>query len=344
MAAATTKPKVGDTLKIPLKALNLKGANYRTTSAADKEAIQELAESMAKLGQLHPISVTCEAGQFFMAAGYRRVAAAQVLKMRTIEAKVVRSDLADLVRLAENMDREDPSSFATCRYLWELHTGKRGRRYSTAELAEATGRSSKYVANLVRFYKVLPEDVRTLWEEDQQGRFSFRVLSELAVAAQTLTDDELRAKVARLLGAAPGKQDGPARGGDDGEDSGGAEGGKGPRSGSKGKKGKAPRRLGRGTALKLVQRLAYGGDRLAQDDRAQAVYLVLSAVAGDVPPSEVATLVDQLLAELGVVEAPAAKTEPKAVPAVPPPFAEAELQKNIFGGWDPAQAPAAARG
>jgi ParB/RepB/Spo0J family partition protein len=152
--------EVGETFAAPMEALELElEANVR---AVDRGGLREVAESMARVGQLAPILVYWTGERFRVAAGYRRALAMATHREQfgfvAILARRIDAEAADLVRLVENFERENPSTFETCRYLYELQRGLNGRRKTPAsEIAEAIGRSTHYVQNLIRFYRVLPE-------------------------------------------------------------------------------------------------------------------------------------------------------------------------------------------
>jgi hypothetical protein len=69
-------------------------------------------------------------------------------------------------RCRENLERENPTSFETCKYVYELATGTGGRAHVPKEdIAAAIGRSSSYVRTMVRFFIGLPADLKALWKE-----------------------------------------------------------------------------------------------------------------------------------------------------------------------------------
>lgn len=168
------------------------GANYRHEN--DDPEIAELAESINALGLLQPILVYWTGERFAVAAGFRRITAMRAYRKRykftKVDCKVIPPEMADLARLAENYDRKNPTTFETCRYVYELHVGKRGRRRSLAELADAVGCSSKHVGNLVRFYRSAPEEVRQAWAADRDKVFSFRALNEASKRARAGEDPQ----------------------------------------------------------------------------------------------------------------------------------------------------------
>ena len=272
--------EVGETFAVPLEALELElEANVR---AVDRGGLTELAESMARVGQLAPILVYWTGECFRVAAGYRRALAMATHREQfgfvAILARRIDAEAADLVRLVENFERENPSTFETCRYLYELQRGLNGRRKTPAsEIAEAIGRSTHYVQNLIRFYRVLPERARAAWAADGDRRFTFRVLNDLSKLADSGDDDALRERLEEILATAPPKPSGAS-----------------PKP--------HPRRgLSRSRALALVESLEATGDaRLREDDRAVVAVQLLRAFSGTAPPATAEVLVKRLLADLGL--------------------------------------------
>lgn len=289
---------IGQSILIPLTALSFDPRqNYRR---GDDPKLDELAQSMRDLGLIQPI-VVCQAGAGFdVVAGFRRVAAAHLLHWESISATVASRERADLIRLAENFDRENPTTYETSRYLYELSKGVHGRRRTSGELAEAVGLSASHVRNLIRVYRDAPSEVREAWEADRDHRFTFAHLNALVLQAKR--GENVSGALAKILrpepeleaeAAAPVVQ-GPQRRGEKGE------------RGAKAPKATAGRRLGPSGAERMAKALAVAGEeRLRTDDRAVLLLEVLGAVAGRVPATHVQARVDEVLRDLGV--APAAK-------------------------------------
>lgn len=273
-----------DVFHLPIAELTVGGgplANYRDHMDPDLDA---LAQSIRDLGQLQPVLVAETPEGWVLAAGFRRVTALLSLGAPTVQAKRVPADKIDLVRLAENFDRANPTSFETCRYLHELHTGSRGTRRTFGEIAQAVGRSARYVGNLVRFFREAPPALRDAWRDDRDSLFTFSRLSDLVMRAKR--GENFEGALASVLGKKPAAvAAGPA--------------GSPPPKPAKGTK--APvRRLGRTGADRLARMLAQAGeDRLKTDERAVIVLELLGAVAGHVPANQVKARVESILADLG---------------------------------------------
>ena len=89
--------------------------------SVDEAAVEYMAESMQRLGQLYPIQVnTIEPGQFRLVAGAHRIVAARKLGWTHIEAFLV-DDLEEeeisLLEIDENLFRAELSPLDRCRFL-----------------------------------------------------------------------------------------------------------------------------------------------------------------------------------------------------------------------------------
>jgi hypothetical protein len=200
-----------------------------------------------------------------------------------ILARRIRLEDAEVARLVENLERENPSTFDTCKYLFELREGLKGPGMRVADLAAATGKSVRHIDNLIRFYRVMPERLRTVWAADTEQRFTFAVLRELAIAAQANNGKAIEEVLRRAVG--------PAK-------AGGTERTTNPPASRPG----VVRRLGYASTAKLQRRLeAAGMERLRADDRAELVYDLLRAINGEVEPKRADAIVDLLLFDLGAL-------------------------------------------
>ncbi len=272
--------EVGETFAVELDALELEvSANVRPI---EREGLAELAESIARVGQLAPILVYWTGERFRLAAGFRRVLAMGSHRQRygfvAVLARRVDADAADLVRLVENFERENPSTFDTCRYLYELNAGLNGRQKRPAsEIAEAIGRSTHYVHNLIRFYRVLPDAVRSAWAADGDRRFTFRVLNELSKLADSGDDAALRARVEEILTVEAAPVD------------------------SSQVRAPLQRGMTRARVATLLRALETAGEeRIQGDERASVAVALLRAISGEAQASIAEQTVQGLLADLGV--------------------------------------------
>lgn len=305
---AATLPKLGETFTLPLSKLVVPERdddprrNYRGADARqDAEGLRELAESIAANGQLHPLLVAYVDGAWHVVAGYRRAWAmrdhAAAFKFKSATVKRVDAERADVLRLVENFNRENPTTAETCRYLYELSAGKRGPKRSVAELSDATGLSTAHVKNLIRFWRVLPDVARQAWAADQDGRFTFRVLHGLAkqVQKEQSTDEDIAGAIDVLLGRASMSS------GASGASSSRAASGRGSAGGSSSADdGSAPKRKPTLTfSAKLRARLESARELVDADDRARTAMLFLDVLAGEADRDVLVKLVDDLLEDLG---------------------------------------------
>lgn len=112
----------------------------------DPVELKELADSMAEIGQIHPILVRPHPerpGAFMLVAGERRWRAAQKGNFPTIRAEVrdlAESQIAD-IQLAENEARAKPKESDTARFI-ALRIGKGD---SLEKIAKALGKSAGWV-------------------------------------------------------------------------------------------------------------------------------------------------------------------------------------------------------
>lgn len=294
MANRYTCAQVFPTESFDLPLADLKAnANYRNGGKPGEDPeLDSLAQSIRDLGQLQPVLVAASSDGWILAAGFRRVAAAISLGYETVRAVAVDPERVDLVRLAENFDRTDPTSYDTCRYLYELNKGRHGARKRTqGEIAEAVGLSAGHVGNLIRFYRDAPPEMREAWAADRDQRFTFTALNTLTREAKRCGDftGELEKVLAKPSASAPAMAK--------------------PKKNGK----PLPRRLGRSGAERLALQLgAVDPEVLQTDERAVIMLEVLGAVAGKVPASQVKDRLDLILGDLGIIQAP---PEPTPAPS-----------------------------
>ena len=104
-------------LLFPISAIKL-GKNVR-----DKlENIEELAASIRQNGLLQPLVVAKVLGGFELVAGRRRLAALQFLgaKMAPVRITGANADQIEVLRLVENIQRDNLSGWETCKAVHSL--------------------------------------------------------------------------------------------------------------------------------------------------------------------------------------------------------------------------------
>ena len=124
----------------------------------DKEALEQLAESIRQVGVLQPILVMEKDGRYQIVAGERRYRASRLAGLETVPC-IVRS-LSETQRmeaaLIENLQREDlnPIEEATAVKALMERCG-----YTQEDAAKRLGRSRPAIANLLRLLTLAPEVV-----------------------------------------------------------------------------------------------------------------------------------------------------------------------------------------
>ncbi len=121
----------------------------------DKEALEELAQSIRSNGILTPILVIENKGRFQIVAGERRYRAARLAELETMPC-IVR-DMSDeqilQAALIENIQREDLNPLEEAEALQNL---MQRFHYSQEQLAELLGKSRSSIANSLRLNKLSP--------------------------------------------------------------------------------------------------------------------------------------------------------------------------------------------
>src|SRR5271165_4446748 len=188
-AAATSALLPGETVQ-ELALAQLDPNPYQTRATMDKEALEELRESIAAMGVIEPIIVrpNHEAeGRYQVIAGARRVKASSLCEKTTIPAIVrqVSNQQAMVMTLVENLQREDLGIMDQARTFLRL---SQEFGLTQEEVAERTGKDRSTVANYVRLLK-LPEKVQRLVDE---GGLSFghaKVIMTLPASAASMMED-----------------------------------------------------------------------------------------------------------------------------------------------------------
>ncbi|SMG21426.1 ParB/RepB/Spo0J family partition protein [Dethiosulfovibrio salsuginis] len=175
---------------------------YQPRKHFDLDQIRDLADSIAQVGLIQPITVR-QSGEFFeLVAGERRLRACQELELETITAVVVEVESSDqqLMALVENIHREGLSSVEEAIGLKDIleNTG-----WGQSELARRLGRSQASVANKLRLLK-LEEPVQKMIMEGLLGERAARALVGLPPAlqigaAKRILDQDLTAREAEAL-------------------------------------------------------------------------------------------------------------------------------------------------
>lgn len=148
----------------------------------DREAMQELAASVAQYGVLQPISVRRASGGYELIAGERRLRAAKLAGLDEIPCIVMSVDEAQsgMLALVENLQRRDLDYIEEAEGLARLM-----RQYglSQEQAARRVGKSQSAVANKLRLLKHSPavlQALRTHGLSERHARALLRLPTEPA--------------------------------------------------------------------------------------------------------------------------------------------------------------------
>ena len=180
-----------------------RGSNQPRTDF-DKEALQELAESIRAQGVLQPVMVRPldDSGKYEIIAGERRWRAAQLAGLHEIPAVVRELDdqTAMCIALIENIQREDLNPLEQARGLARL-----AQEFDMThdDIAGSVGRSRSAVTNMLRLLE-LCDDVKRLLESRQLEMGHARALLTLSEqqqkwAAQQIIKSGLSVRAAEAL-------------------------------------------------------------------------------------------------------------------------------------------------
>lgn len=131
---------------------------YQPRINFNEDALNELADSISKLGIIQPITVRSVNGRFQIISGERRVRAAKIAGLTTVPAFVRTADDQGLLEMAlvENIQREDLDAIEVAlsfnRLVEECNLKQE-------ELAERVGKKRATVANYLRLLK-LPAEIQ----------------------------------------------------------------------------------------------------------------------------------------------------------------------------------------
>lgn len=135
---------------------------YQPRRNFDKDALNDLAESIKEHGVFTPILVRKTIKGYDLIAGERRLKASKIAKQDTIPAIIVDYTDEQMMEVAiiENLQREDLSCIEEAQ-AYESLIKRLG--YTQEELAKKIGKSREYCANMIRLLK-LPLEVQKMVE------------------------------------------------------------------------------------------------------------------------------------------------------------------------------------
>lgn len=165
----------GHIIQIPLD--RIRPSVNQTRVTFDKDALDEMAESIKRLGLINPVVVHESSGFYELIAGERRWRACQKLGLKTMPAIVENRSDEDrlLMTLAENLQREDLTPVEEAQS-YELMA--RRLNLTHEEVGQKIGKSRSHITNLLRILK-LPEGVRRHINEGRIGLGQAKVLAGL---------------------------------------------------------------------------------------------------------------------------------------------------------------------
>ena len=177
-----TQDQAGELRALPIELLQ-RSANQPRMDF-DKDALQELADSIRAQGVLQPVLVRplADSGRFEIIAGERRWRAAQLVGLHEIPAVVRKLDdrAAMCIALIENIQREDLNLLEHARGLARL-----ADEFDMTHdaIAESVGRSRSAVTNMLRLLE-LCDEVKHLLESRQLEMGHARALLTLSEQQQ----------------------------------------------------------------------------------------------------------------------------------------------------------------
>lgn len=141
----------------------------------EKEALEQLADSIRELGLLQPILVRREGGRYRIVAGERRYRASRLAGLRQVP--IIEKELTDsesmLAALIENLQREDLNPMEEAAAIRQLMDSA---SLTQEEAAQRLGKSRPAVANTLRLLS-LPAKVQKLVAEGQLSEGHARALA-----------------------------------------------------------------------------------------------------------------------------------------------------------------------
>lgn len=157
-------------------------------NSIDKDAVQELAENIKKVGLINPIMVKQNKDKFEIVAGHRRYLALKLLGAVSVQCNIVTGTVAEteFIKLSENLMREDLNDVEEAQMLMRLKKLSKG---TEASVAKIIGKSEGYVRQKLNILKY-PE---RLYQALADQKITFSVARELIrVKNESLMHEYLR--------------------------------------------------------------------------------------------------------------------------------------------------------
>lgn len=183
-----TQQGAEDTLELPTSVIAPNPNQPRTQ--IDDDRIDELADSIRKVGVLQPILVRPHGEEYQIVAGERRWRAAKVAGLEKVPVRIIGATEGESLEIAliENLQRQDLNSMEEAHGYRRLLTEY---QMTQAELADKVSKSRSAVANTLRLLD-LPDEVQDLLAQD-------KLTAGHARAILSVTDEERRVKLAERI-------------------------------------------------------------------------------------------------------------------------------------------------
>jgi ParB family chromosome partitioning protein len=177
-----------ETNELPTAAISPNPNQPRSVIA--QEAIDELADSIGKVGVLQPIIVRPFADGYQIIAGERRWRAAKAAGLERVPVRIMSSDEGQSLELAliENLQRTDLNSMEEAHGYRRLLTE---HQMTQAELADKVSKSRSAITNTLRLLD-LPEEVQELILQDKLSAGHAR-------AVLSVPDEDRRTRLASKI-------------------------------------------------------------------------------------------------------------------------------------------------
>lgn len=209
VSAASAHP-VSNIAEIPLSEIEVNP--FQPRSHFDKEALEELAESIRVHGIIQPITVRrLTTNQYQLISGERRFQAAKIAGLTSIPAYIRAADDQQMLEMAliENIQRENLNAIEIAlsyqRLLTECHLKQ-------DELGDRVGKNRATVTNYLRLLK-LPPDIQIAVRDNRLSMGHARAIinvensdQQLYIFKKTLDEDLSVRKVEELVRSLSGRK------------------------------------------------------------------------------------------------------------------------------------------
>ena len=205
--------------ELPIK--DIRPNPYQPRKTFDKQALQEMADSIRQYGVFQPILVRKAVSGYDLIAGERRLRASKLAERKTIPAVVVDFDDQKMmeISLLENIQREDLTPIEEANAYNQLI---KKYHYTQEDLAKQLGKSRTNITNVLRLLN-LPKEVQKMVSDNQLSYSQARTIlsledsaAMLEVANQAVTEglsvkqiEKLCKKVAKTSGKPVKKKSDP---------------------------------------------------------------------------------------------------------------------------------------